>query len=92
MLLGVLTQLLRHSTSDVNSEVVIPLPELEATVLRYLDGLGFKSGSRYAVVQPTSKFFTKEWTAEGFAEIADYLAREHGLRFSFPGVRVKSPS
>ena len=64
---------------------VIPPPELEAPVLRYLDGLGFKSGSRYAVVQPTSKFFTKEWTPEGFAEIADYLAREHGLQVLLSG-------
>jgi ADP-heptose:LPS heptosyltransferase len=64
---------------------VSPPPELEAPVLRYLDGLGFKSGSRYAVVQPTSKFFTKEWTPEGFAEIADYLAREHGLQVLLSG-------
>jgi ADP-heptose:LPS heptosyltransferase len=50
-----------------------------------LDGLGFKPDSRYAVIQPTSKFFTKEWTPEGFAEIADYLAREQGLQVLLPG-------
>jgi ADP-heptose:LPS heptosyltransferase len=64
---------------------VIPPPELETPVLRHLDGLGVKRGSRYAVVQPTSKFFTKEWTPEGFAEIADYLAREHGLQVVLSG-------
>ena len=64
---------------------VVPPPELEASVLRHLDGLGVKPDSRYAVVQPTSKFFTKEWTPEGFAEIADYLAREHGLQVLLSG-------
>jgi len=64
---------------------VIPPPELEASVLRHLDGLGVKPDSRYAVVQPTSKFFTKEWTPEGFAEIVDYLVREHGLQVLLSG-------
>src|SRR4030095_24794 len=64
---------------------VIPPPELKAPVLRYLDELGVKPGSRYAVVQPTSKFFTKEWTPEGFAEVAGYLVREHGLQVVLSG-------
>jgi ADP-heptose:LPS heptosyltransferase len=64
---------------------VIPPPELEASVLRHLDGLGVKQDSRYAVVQPTSKFFTKEWTPEGFAEIADYLAKVYGLQVVLSG-------
>ena len=64
---------------------VIPPPELEVPVRKYLDGLGVKPGSRYAVIQPTSKFFTKEWTLEGFAEIAAYLAREHGLQVVLSG-------
>ena len=59
---------------------VVPAPELEGPVWQRLSGLGLRPGSRYAVVQPTSKFFTKEWTAEGFAEVADHLAREHGLQ------------
>ncbi len=64
---------------------VIPAPELEALVLKRLQGLGLKPGSRYAVIQPTSKFFTKEWTPEGFAEIADYLAREHAFQVVLSG-------
>ena len=64
---------------------VIPPPELEAPVRRYLEGLGVKPDSRYAVIQPTSKFFTKEWTPEGFAEIADYLVREQGVQVLLTG-------
>jgi ADP-heptose:LPS heptosyltransferase len=64
---------------------VIPPPELQAPVLRHLERLGVKPDSRYAVIQPTSKFFTKEWTPEGFGEIADYLARKHGLQVLLTG-------
>jgi len=64
---------------------VIPPPELEVPVRRYLEGLGVKPDSRYAVIHPTSKFFTKEWTPDGFAEIADYLVRKHGLQVLLSG-------
>ena len=47
--------------------------------------LGLKPGSRYAVIQPTSKFFTKEWTHEGFAETAD-LPRQGTW---FPGALIR---
>ena len=70
---------------------VIPPPELEMPVLRYLDGLGVKPDSRYAVIQPTSRFFTKEWTPEGFAEIACYLAREHGFQVLLSGGPGEEP-
>jgi ADP-heptose:LPS heptosyltransferase len=64
---------------------VIPAPELESLVLKRLSGLGLKPGFRYAVIQPTSKFFTKEWTPEGFAEVADYLAKHHGFQVLVSG-------
>src|SRR5262245_31382899 len=64
---------------------VIPPPELKSAALTRLDGLGIKWGSRYAVIQPTSKFFTKEWTPEGFAEIAGYLVREYGFQVLLSG-------
>jgi ADP-heptose:LPS heptosyltransferase len=70
---------------------VIPAPELEGPVLKSLHGLGLKPGSRYAVIQPTSKFFTKEWTPEGFAEIAGYLAREHGFQVLLSGGPGEEP-
>jgi ADP-heptose:LPS heptosyltransferase len=50
-----------------------------------LHGLGLNPGSPYAVIQPTSKFFTKEWTREGFAETAGYLAKEHGFQVVLTG-------
>ena len=70
---------------DIPALRVIPAPELEATVKSRLLGLGVKPGSRYAVIQPTSKFFTKEWTPEGFAQIARYLTREHGFQVLLSG-------
>ena len=71
---------------------VVPAPELQSPVLERLYGLGLKPGSPYAVIQPTSKFFTKEWTPEGFAEIAGYLTKEHGFQVILsggPGEEVK---
>ncbi|HEX2522152.1 MAG TPA: glycosyltransferase family 9 protein, partial [Terriglobia bacterium] len=71
---------------------VVPAPELDDPVLNRLHGLGLKPGSQYAVIQPTSKFFTKEWTREGFAETAGYLAKEHGFQVVLtggPGEEVK---
>ena len=67
-------------------------PELQGPVLKRLYGLGLKPGFPYAVIQPTSKFFTKEWTPEGFAEIAAYLSKEHRLQVLLsggPGEEVK---
>jgi ADP-heptose:LPS heptosyltransferase len=64
---------------------VVPAPELDGPVLNRLHGLGLNPGSPYAVIQPTSKFFTKEWTREGFAETAGYLAKEHGFQVVLTG-------
>lgn len=64
---------------------VIPAPELETPVLKRLQGLGLNSGAPYAVVQPTSRFVTKEWTCEGFAEIAGSLVKEHGFQVVLSG-------
>lgn len=38
-----------------------------------------------AVFAPGAADFRKRWTEEGFAEVADYLAREHGLSIVFIG-------
>jgi ADP-heptose:LPS heptosyltransferase len=77
---------------SIPSLCVVPTPELEGPVLTRLYEHGLKPGSRYAVIQPTSKFFTKEWTHAGFAEIAAYLAKEHGFQVLLsggPGEEVK---
>jgi len=36
--------------------------------------LGIAAGEPYAIVHPTASYKTKEWLAEGFARIGDYLA------------------
>ncbi|MDR3676081.1 MAG: glycosyltransferase family 9 protein [Acidobacteriota bacterium] len=38
------------------------------------DSLGIAGGEPYAIVHPTASYKTKEWSAEGFARIGDYLA------------------
>ncbi len=38
--------------------------------------LGITSGQAYAIVHPTAAYKTKEWSAEGFAHIGEYLERE----------------
>ena len=60
-------------------------PTLKAAANDHLEKAGLEPGSRYAVIQPTSKFYTKQWTAEGFAEIADYLKKSHGLSVLLTG-------
>ena len=60
-------------------------PQIEAIAKERLINAGLSPGSRYAVIQPTSKFYTKEWTAEGFAEIADYLNCRFGLSVILTG-------
>ena len=65
--------------AEIPPSRVIPNPQFEAVVKDRLTKAGLKADSRYAVVQPTSKFYTKEWTAEGFAEIVDYLGSRYGL-------------
>jgi ADP-heptose:LPS heptosyltransferase len=50
-----------------------------------LEKAGLEHGQDIAVIQPTSKFHTKEWTAKGFAEIADYLNKRHGLSVILTG-------
>ena len=65
--------------AEIPPSQVFPSPQFEAVAKDRLIKAGLKPGIRYAVIQPTSKFFTKEWTPEGFAEIADYLSSRFGL-------------
>ncbi|MGO8791697.1 MAG: glycosyltransferase family 9 protein [Terriglobia bacterium] len=41
--------------------------------------LGIASGKPYAIVHPTAAYKTKEWSAQGFARIGEYLEREAGI-------------
>jgi predicted lipopolysaccharide heptosyltransferase III len=60
-------------------------PGSETAAKAHLQKAGVERGADIAVIQPTSKFHTKEWTAEGFAEIADYLNRQYGLSVLLTG-------
>ena len=71
--------------AEIPPSRVIPNPQFEAIAKDRLTKAGLKIDSRYGVVQPTSKFYTKEWTAEGFAEIADYLSSRYGLSVLLTG-------
>lgn len=64
---------------------VFPDPEVESRVKNTLVRHGIDSDTSYCVIQPTSKFHTKEWTANGFAEIADYLETQVGYRVVLTG-------
>ena len=71
--------------SDIPPSQVIPNPQFETIAKARLIKIGLKTGNPYAVVQPTSKFYTKEWTADGFAEITDYLSIRYGLSVILTG-------
>ena len=71
--------------ADIPPSQVVPNPQFETVAKDRLIKAGLKPSSRYAVVQPTSKFYTKEWTADGFAEITDYLSSQYGLSVILTG-------
>lgn len=71
--------------SEIPPLRVIPDPALKASVQSRLAGLGVDPDAAYCVIQPTSRFYTKEWTAEGFAEAADYVRVRHGLKTVLTG-------
>ena len=60
-------------------------PGSETAAKDHLKKAGVGPGAGLAVIHPTSRFYTKEWTAEGFAEIADYLAGRYGLSVLLTG-------
>jgi lipopolysaccharide heptosyltransferase III len=45
--------------------------------------LGLKPAADYAVVHPAALYATKAWAAEKFAQLGQWLEREHGLRVIF---------
>jgi len=64
---------------------VFPDPIITAQVEAKLARQGLSPGIPYGVIQPTSKFGTKEWTPQGFAEISDYLQNSYGYRIVLTG-------
>jgi heptosyltransferase-3 len=63
----------------------LPAPKLRTVVRARLVSQGVRLEGGYCVLQPTSKFHTKEWTAEGFGQICDYIQTKHGLQIVLTG-------
>jgi len=59
---------------------VVPDPSRRAAALTKLHAAGLAGGMDYAVIQPASRFHTKEWPADGFSAIADDISVKHGLQ------------
>jgi predicted lipopolysaccharide heptosyltransferase III len=50
-----------------------------------LEGLDIFADSHYCVIQPASKFLTKQWPAEQFGKIAGFVAERYGMRIILTG-------
>lgn len=71
---------------------VFPQPDAQRAVAEKLAARGVRPGTRYALLQPTANFFTKEWPFERYAALARTLADRHGLEPVFscgPGEGAK---
>jgi heptosyltransferase-3 len=64
---------------------LFPDPAAACQVEARLARAGITADSSYCIIQPTSKFYTKEWTSEGFAEIADHMQTRFGYRTLLTG-------
>jgi lipopolysaccharide heptosyltransferase III len=70
---------------EIPSLRVFPNRALEPKLKDRLQQCGIQYDTRYCVIQPTSKFHTKEWTPSGFAEITDYIETRCGYRVILTG-------
>ena len=64
---------------------LVPDPSLWLIVRGKLINAGLDPARDYVVIHPASKFQTKEWTADGFAEVADDLNTSHGAQVILVG-------
>lgn len=58
---------------------IFPQEQARQALRARLAAQGLAADARYAVLQATATFFTKEWPLDRFAALADWLEREHGL-------------
>jgi predicted lipopolysaccharide heptosyltransferase III len=72
-------------TEEIPSLRIFHDPDLEPKVRDTLQQNELQPGAPYVVIQPTSRFFTKEWTATGFAAVADYIESRLGFRVVLAG-------
>ena len=71
--------------SEISSLRVFPDPTVESRAEAKLRQQGIDRAASYCVIQPTSRFYTKEWTPRGFAETADYIGAQFGYRTVLTG-------
>jgi ADP-heptose:LPS heptosyltransferase len=64
---------------------LVPDPSLRLIVRNKLLNAGLDPARDYMVIHPASKFHTKEWTADGFAEVTDDLNTGHGAQVVLVG-------
>ncbi len=69
----------------IPAPAVYPQPDAVQSVVAKLRARGINEGDRYAVIHPGASHLAKQWSLSGFAEIARWLQRAHGLR---PVIRV----
>ena len=69
---------------------LVPDPGLRSVLEARLRDAGLPPSRPVCVIQPSSRFHTKEWTDAGFAEISDFL-QEHGYATLLVGTREEKP-
>ncbi|UCD27736.1 MAG: lipopolysaccharide heptosyltransferase I [Planctomycetota bacterium] len=60
--------------------------ESRARIKQILDSEGIAAGESYALIGPGTRWQTKIWPAEYFAEVAEQLESQHGLRIVLVGM------
>ena len=66
-------------------------PGLRSVLEARLRNAGLPASRPLCVIQPSSRFHTKEWTDAGFAEISDTLQNEHGYVTLLVGTEEEEP-
>lgn len=62
-------------------------PASRKEIQRNLNNCGIERETKYCVIQPASKFATKQWPAERFRNIAGFIDQNCGLRIILTGSR-----
>jgi heptosyltransferase-3 len=60
-------------------------PASREEIQRTISGLGIGNRAKYCVIQPASKFGTKQWPANRFGTVAEFIDRNYGLRIILTG-------
>ncbi len=62
-------------------------PASREEIQRNLNNWGIGRETKYCVIQPASKFATKQWPAERFRNIVGFIDKNYGLRIILTGSR-----